>query len=182
LDSERRTERLTLVPGTTDHIRAEIDSPKKLGSLLGADVPGDWPPGEYDPKAREFFLDRMEAAEASARGWFVWYAILRGGAGERPVVIGTGGFLGPPGPNGDVEIGYSVSEAWRGRGLGREIVEGLVHAALDDPRVTRILAHTAVDNAASRSILDGAGFSAAGPGAEPGTIRFELNRRGEDVS
>ncbi len=158
MDAERRTERLTLVPGTADHLRAEMQSPEKLGILLDADVPAAWPPGEYDANAREFFLERMEKADPSDGGWYVWYAILRTGSGTRSVVIGTGGFLGPPGQKGEIEIGYSVSEAWRGQGLGREMVEGLVHAALDDARVHRILANTAGDNAPSRSILEGAGF------------------------
>ena len=121
-------------------------------------------------------------ADPSDSEWFVWYAILRGEPGTRSVLIGAGGFLGPPDVKGDVEIGYSVSEAWRGRGLGREMVEGLVRAAFDDARVTRLVAHAAGNNIPSRSILEGAGFVPVGSGPDPGQIRFELHRRGKRVT
>ncbi len=64
---ERVTGRLLLVAATPDHLRTELDSPSKLGFMLNADVPADWPPGEYDRKAQEFFLDLMELAEPSGR-------------------------------------------------------------------------------------------------------------------
>jgi len=73
---QRFTGRLLLVAATPDHLRAELESPSKLGFLLHADVPGDWPPGEYDRNAQEFFRGRMEQAEPSALGWYVWYAVL----------------------------------------------------------------------------------------------------------
>jgi RimJ/RimL family protein N-acetyltransferase len=172
----RFTERLLLVAATPDHLRAELESPSKLGGLLNAEVPGDWPPGEYDRNAQEFFHDRMEHAESSAAGWYVWYAVLRPADGGRATLIGTGGFLGPPSDAGEVEIGYSLSEAWRGKGFAKEMVSGLVSQALSDPRVTRLVAHTKEQNAPSRSVLEGTGFHAAGAGSEPGSLRYELHR------
>ncbi len=163
-----------LVAGTADDIRAEIESPGKLGFALEADVPADWPPGEYDRPAQEFFLEKTESAGNSGSGWYVWYAILPATAGERRSLIGTGGFLGPPNGEGHVEIGYSVSEAWRGKGFAVEMVRGLTGHALADPRVNRVVAHTSAGNAASRSVLEKSGFRPAGPGAEPGTLRYEL--------
>ncbi len=166
--------RLLLEAGTADDIRAEIDSPGRLGLALDADVPADWPPGEYDRNAQEFFREKMESAGDSGSGWYVWYAIMPAHSGGRRSLIGTGGYLGPPNGEGHVEIGYSVSEAWRGKGLAREMVKGLVDHALADSRVKRVLAHTSAGNAASRSVLEKSGFHLAGPGAEPGTIRYEL--------
>jgi [ribosomal protein S5]-alanine N-acetyltransferase len=148
----------------------------KLGVLLNADVPRDWPPGEYDRKAQEFFLGRMEGAEASELRWYVWYAVLRVAAGGRGSLLGTGGYLGPPDQEGGVEIGYSVSRAWRGKGFAGEIVGGLIAQAFSDERVTRIIAHAARDNAASQRVLERAGFRAAGTGSGPGQLRFELHR------
>jgi RimJ/RimL family protein N-acetyltransferase len=173
---ERVTDRLLLVAATPDHLRAELDSPSKLGFLLNADVPPDWPPGEYDRNAQEFFRGRMEQAEPSASGWYVWYAVLRAGAGGDSTLVGTGGFLGPPNAAGDVEIGYSLSESWRGKGFAHEMVGGLVSQALSDPRVNRLVAHTKEENAPSRSVLERAGFHVAGPGTEPGSLRYELHR------
>jgi [ribosomal protein S5]-alanine N-acetyltransferase len=174
--SGRITGRLHLVAGTPEHIRAELESPLKLGVLLNADVPRDWPPGEYDRKAQEFFLERMGRADPSEICWYVWYAVLRVAAGGRGSLLGTGGYLGPPDQDGVVEIGYSVSRAWRGKGFAGEIVGGLIAQAFSDERVNRILAHTAKDNAASQRVIERAGFRAAGAGAEPGHLRFELRR------
>ena len=157
-------------------MQAEIESPARLGILLDAEVPADWPPGEYDRDAQMHFRGLIERSDPSDRGWYVWYAILPAGAGGRASLIGTGGFLGPPNAAGEVEIGYSVSEFHRRRGFAREIVTSLVRYALADSRVRRILAHTGEDNRPSRSVLEFSGFSATGPGSEPGTIRFALER------
>ena len=59
---ERTTERLLLVASTLDHLRAELASPAKLASLLNVEVPSDWPPGEYDRSAQEFFLKQAKVA------------------------------------------------------------------------------------------------------------------------
>jgi [ribosomal protein S5]-alanine N-acetyltransferase len=173
---ERVTDRLVLVAATPDHLRAELESPSKLGFLLNAGVPADWPPGEYDRNAQEFFRDRMKQAGLSAPGWYVWYAVLRTAAGGDATLVGTGGFLGPPNAAGEVEIGYSLSESWRGKGFAKEMVGGLVSQAFSDPRVNRLVAHTKEENAPSRSVLEGNGFHVAGAGSEPGSLRYELHR------
>jgi hypothetical protein len=41
------TDRLELVATTFDHIRAEMEAPERLESLLNAQVEPSWPPGEY---------------------------------------------------------------------------------------------------------------------------------------
>ena len=178
---ERVTERLLLVAATPDHLRAELDSPSKLGFLLKADVPGDWPPGEYDRNAQEFFRDRMEQADAPVAGWYVWHAVLRPTDGRSAKLIGTGGFLGPPNGAGEVEIGFSVSQAWRGNGFAKEMVRGLVSQALSDQRVNLVVAHTSEQNVGSRSVLAGTGFRIAGAGTEPGSLRYELHRAPEGL-
>jgi RimJ/RimL family protein N-acetyltransferase len=172
----RITGRLHLVAGTPEHVRAELESPLKLGVLLNADVPRDWPPGEYDRKAQEFFLERMGRADPSETCWYVWYAVLRVAAGGRGSLLGTGGYLGPPDTDGVVEIGYSVSRAWRGKGFAGEIVDGLVAQAFSDGRVSRILAHTARENAASQRVIERAGFRPAGPCPDRDQLQFELRR------
>jgi RimJ/RimL family protein N-acetyltransferase len=109
-------------------------------------------------------------------GWYVWYAVLRAAAGGQAALLGAGGFLGPPNGAGEVEIGYSLSKEWRGKGFAKEMVEGLVRQALSDPRVIRVLAQTNEGNAASRSVLERAGFHVAGAGTEPGTLLYKLHR------
>ena len=61
-----RSERLELIPATTDQLSAALESPSALGSALNARVPPTWPPEFLDPPALEFTRDRL-AATATAR-------------------------------------------------------------------------------------------------------------------
>lgn len=170
-----RTERLDLVPATLELVEADLDSPLALGKLLGAAVPPSWPPGEYDHDAMEFFRDRLSES-AGAVGWYGWYAILRTDDGGGPVVVGSGGYFGPPGPDGVVEIGYSVAPEFRVRGFATELVRALVSRAFSVPGVVRVVAHTTDANPGSVLVLERSGFTRAGAGSEPGTVRFERTR------
>jgi len=152
------TARLELVAALPEDIAAELDSPGALGLRLGALVEEAWPPGEYDTDARRFFLREMREAGAGAAGWFIWYALRREPAAERPVLIAAAGFLGPPGDQGDVEIGFSVMPGWRRRGYGREIVTSLVGNAFSDSRVRRVIAQTSLRNPAACRVLEESGF------------------------
>jgi ribosomal-protein-alanine N-acetyltransferase len=165
-----RTPRLDLIAATLAHVEAELDTPSRLGSLLGAEVPDGWPPGEYDRDAQEFFRDRLQSGGDEVAGWYGWYAVRRSDAR----VIGAGGFMGPPTLEGEVEIGYSLLPEARGQGFATELVRALLEHALTHPEVRRVVAHTAEGNEASAAVLTRAGFSPAGPGAEPGQLRFEI--------
>lgn len=175
-----RTSRLDLIAATLSHVEAELDAPSRLGSLLGAEVPEGWPPGEYDHDAQEFFRECLERGGDGVVGWYGWYAIRRAEAASPARLVGAGGFLGPPAPEGEVEIGYSLLPQARGQGLATELVRALLEWALTHPEIQRVVAHTAEGNEASAAVLTRAGFSPAGPGAEPGTLRFELLRRAAD--
>lgn len=168
------TSRLDLIAATLAHVEAELDAPSQLSALLGAEVPDGWPPGEYDRDAQEFFRDCLERGGAEVVGWYGWYAIRRSKAESPARVVGAGGFLGPPTPEGEVEIGYSLLPEARGQGFATELVRALLEHALAHREVRRVVAHTADGNEASAAVLTRAGFSLAGPGAEPGHLRFEI--------
>ena len=170
-----QTERLELVAATLAHVEAELESPGRLGELLGADVPASWPPGEYDRSAMEFFRARL-SENPSAAGWYGWYAVLRPGENERAAVIGAGGYLGPPDSDGVVEIGYSIAPEFQARAFATELVEALVARAFSAAEVVRVIAHTGAANGASIKVLERTGFVLVGPGAEPETRRYESRR------
>jgi ribosomal-protein-alanine N-acetyltransferase len=167
-----RTARLDLVPGTTALLEGDLASPALLGEVLGAQVPPGWPPGEHDREAVEFFLARTREAGDAAAGWYAWYIVWRAVADEPAALAGSIGYFGPP-RDGVVEIGYSVVECFRGRGIATEAIAAITARALAVPGVERVIAHTAEGNAPSRGALRRAGFHDAGPGAEPGMRRFE---------
>jgi hypothetical protein len=97
-----RTPRLDLIAATLDHLDAELEGHAALQDLIGAAVPEDWPPGEYDRNAQEFFRARLASGGPSLVGWLTWYAVTRDPAGGRGALVAGAGFLGPP-AGGSVE-------------------------------------------------------------------------------
>jgi GNAT superfamily N-acetyltransferase len=114
-------------------------------------------------------------------GWYGWYGIRRGGAGAPAALVGAAGFLGPPSPDGVVEIGYSVAPEHRGHGYATEMARALLHRALDVPGVRRVVAHTTRENRASVVVLERCGFRAAEEDASTGRVRFEAARPGFEL-
>jgi [ribosomal protein S5]-alanine N-acetyltransferase len=167
-----RTARLELLAATLDLIAAELAGPEALGALLGVPVPASWPPGEYDRDALEFFTARLVVGGPAALGWYNWYALSIGADGRRESLVAGAGYMGPP-ADGAVEIGYAVVPEARGRGFATEIVQALAERALSLEGVRRVIAHTLASNATSQGVLKRCGFRPAGPGTEPGLLRFE---------
>ena len=171
------TNRLELVAATLDHVCAELESPERLASLLSVEVEPGWPPGEYDRGAQEFFQDRLREGGTAVIGWYGWYAIRRGSPNQSSVLVGAGGYLGPPSESGEVEIGLSVVPAWQGLGYATELVEALVVNAFADLRVRKVTAHTTPQNLTSCRLLEKSGFRSVGIDEESGSIRFEILRK-----
>ncbi len=153
-----QTNRLDLTAATFDHIRAETESSERLAKLLETRVEPGWPPGEYDRDAQDFFGCRLKEGGASVVGWYVWYAIRREEESRPSMLVGAGGYLGPPNEKGEVEIGFSIMPSSQGHGYATEMAKALVLNALRDIRVQRIIAHTTPDNIASVNVLMKSGF------------------------
>lgn len=168
--------RLTLIASTLAHVRTELESPEQLATLLGAAVSTEWPTGEYDRDAMEFFRARLEEGGEDVEGWYGWYAVRAADLEGPPTLVGAGGYFGPPDAEGTVEVGYSVLPEWQRRGYASEIVQALVEHAFTFAHVERVIAHTTEANPASISVLLRCGFHAAGAGREFGILRFEYSR------
>ncbi|WP_417069710.1 GNAT family N-acetyltransferase [Niveibacterium terrae] len=173
-----RTRRLELVPATLALVEAELESSGALAMRLGAVVPGCWPPGEYDRAALEFFRERL-ARDPAAAGWYSWYAIHRPTDSDDAVLVGAGGFFGPPGADGIAEVGYSIVPEFRSRGFASELIQALVSHALAKPEVLRVIAHTAPANLASIRVLERSGFRLAGTDDETGMIRYASTKKND---
>jgi RimJ/RimL family protein N-acetyltransferase len=165
------TVRLKLVPATVALARAEIRDSSEFVRLLGASVPNNWPP-ETAADALPLFLSWLEAAPDRV-GWFGWYAIAADSPSSMPILVASGGFLGPP-QQGIVQIGYSVLPQFQGRGYATELVAGLIRWAMRQPEVALIAAETEWANPASVRVLKKVGFVECGEAAEPGGARFEF--------
>ncbi|MBX0291738.1 GNAT family N-acetyltransferase [Hymenobacter sp. HSC-4F20] len=168
------TPRLTLIAASRALLTAELTKPQYFPMLLGATLPQHWPPGHHTEEAMRYFLEQLTAGGRTAAGWYSWYAILRAeNEGVRNTLIGVGGFHGPP-QNGTVALSFSVADDWRGRGLGSELVAGLVRHVADTGLVRQLTARTAPANTASQRILERNRFepTAPAPDAE-GLLRFQ---------
>ncbi len=166
------TPRLLILAASRALLTAELYKPQYFPVLLGAALPTDWPPGEYDREAMTYFLEQLTAGGRDAAGWYGWYALRKADDTAPRTLVGAGGFMGPPDAAGTAEIGYSIAADWRGQGLGTELVAGLVQQAANTGLVRRLLAHTAAANGPARQVLLRNAFEPAGADAE-GRLRFE---------
>lgn len=167
-----QTPRLIILAASRALLTAELHKPQYFPVLLGAALPADWPPGNYDREAMHYLLEKLTTGGREAAGWYGWYA-LRKAEGDTPrTLVGTGGFMGPPDAAGTAEIGYTIAADWRGQGLATELVSGLVQQAAATGLVRRLVARTRADNPNSQQVLVRNGFALVGP-AEDGYVRFE---------
>jgi RimJ/RimL family protein N-acetyltransferase len=167
------TERLDLVPATLTLTRAALAGPAALGRELSAAVPATWPPDFVDRAAFEYTIKRLSESAAQV-GWWLHFVVLRE-EGNR-VLIGSGGYKGPPSSDGAVEIGYGIVREYRRRGFATEVARGLLTKAFADRAVNRVVAETLPELVGSIRVLERVGLRLVGDGSEPGVIRFELTR------
>ena len=104
-------------------------------------------------------------------GPFLAYVIVRRADGR---AVGDAGFHGPPASDGEVEIGYALTEGARGAGLATESVGLLADWALAQPAVRAVTARVAPTNAPSIRLLERLGF--ARDGERDRHLRFVLAR------
>lgn len=168
------TDRLLLIPATTDMLRAALGGRAALAAAIGARVPDTWPPRFVDHQAIEFVINRLR--ESPAQGaWWLYFVILREDATDR-TVIGTAGYKGPASADGMVEIGYGIVRDRQRRGYASEAARALVKNAFGVPEVRRVIAETLPELTPSIGVLRKCGFSLMGEGSEPGVIRFVMTR------
>jgi ribosomal-protein-alanine N-acetyltransferase len=98
------------------------------------------------------------ARDAKAADWIVRAAVSVPGE----VVVGAGGFHGPPDDAGLVEIGYSTDPAYRRRGYARAMVAELLRWAAAEPSAVTVRASISPENHASLATIAGFGFAHVG--------------------
>jgi [ribosomal protein S5]-alanine N-acetyltransferase len=158
-------ELLELTPSDLERLAA---GEKQVGRYLVAD--GALPPD---------FILRAALDAAQDRAALRWLAPRLFVSPEEDLVVGSGGFKGPPADR-TVEIGYGVAPSARGRGVATLAVRQLVDEAFETPGVRRVYAETAVDNPASRRVVEKVGFTHTGQRdtAEDGLVdRWTITRR-----
>jgi ribosomal-protein-alanine N-acetyltransferase len=174
------TDRLSLVPQTTELLSAEINDHVQLAHLLSASVPANWPP-ESTRDALAFFHESVKSSPNQI-GWFGWYAVVSHTNDGMPAeLVGCGGFMGPP-EGGVVQIGYSVIDQHQGNGYATEIVSALVNWAFSHSDCTLATAETEWANPQSARVLEKNGFDRVESPSTTGGSRFELTKTAQDES
>lgn len=170
-----KTERLHLVGGSSDLARAEMEDPALFSRLLDAAIPTDWPPPLNNRDTLLFNLRRLEIGE-DQQGWWSWYFILKATRESERILIGNGGYKGPPDNTGTVELGYSICLGYQNQGFATEAVFGLVCWAFQQDDVRRITAEILLDSAASIRVLEKNNFEFQSEGFGTGALRYILTR------
>jgi ribosomal-protein-alanine N-acetyltransferase len=162
-----QTERLVLVPATKEIVEAHLAGDRAvLERLLGAALAPTWPPPLLDDGALRWFMGLL--ADPSNDGWLLHFVVAKAAS---PMVIGTCGFKGKP-SDGTVEIGYSIVPEAQRRGYATEAARALTTFAFTRPGVSRVIAETYPEMKGSIRVMENCGLSFAGPGSEPGTVRY----------
>jgi [ribosomal protein S5]-alanine N-acetyltransferase len=100
------------------------------------------------------------SVDPDAQPWLGRAVVLTEPDGTRQV-IGTCGFHAPPGPEGRVEVGYSIQAEYRRQGVATEVVRALFDWAHANG-VDRFRASVSPDNVGSLAIINGFGFRQVG--------------------
>ena len=102
-------------------------------------------------------LRQLEDDPTAAR-WIVRAAVSE----PEGMVIGHGGYHGPPDENGMVEVGYTVDEQYQRQGYAKAILTALIERAATEPGVRVVRASISPANAASLATIAGFDFLEAG--------------------
>jgi RimJ/RimL family protein N-acetyltransferase len=108
------------------------------------------------------FKARVQSAKQSDP-WLFGFAIIHK---IDNVLIGTGGFPGPP-SDGVTEIAYGIAPNYQGKGYATEVAAALIEFASRDSRVRTLRAHTLAATNASTRVLEKCAFKKVGETIDP---------------
>lgn len=98
--------------------------------------------------------DTAPALSFAASGAWTWLIL-----DDHERIVGECGVKALPDDNGVVEIGYGLAGPSRGRRLGTRAVTALLDELASTRAVRTVVAEVAVDNLASRRLLERLGFA-----------------------
>ena len=149
---------MRLVPADLRLLDAALESDEALGRAMGVSVAPGW---NSFPEALAHVRGTV-AADPAAVEWGTRFFV----EGDR--MVGWGGFKGAPSADGEVELGYEIAEAERGRGLATAATEEMLRVAWAAPEVGSVIAHTLAERNASTRVLEKCGFTHEAEIEDPG--------------
>jgi ribosomal-protein-alanine N-acetyltransferase len=157
------TERLQLVPYTSAQLIALISEPALYEELAGFPLADGMHEMYSSGAVSQAWIDGLRKIEGTDP-WQLGFAVVHREAG---VMMGSGGFKGPPDTDGSVEIAYGIAPAFQNRGHATEVAKALVTYAVADSRVRSVIAHTLPEPNASTKVLKRCGFEFRGEVVDP---------------
>lgn len=164
--AQLKTDQLRMESWTAELANAAMNDKPKLGQLLGATIPDDFP----NQPVRDFVLPRKVIDLQAEPSLGAWSGIIIHEADN--IVIGSMGFKAPPDDEGMVEVGYDIIPAYQGHGYATEMAKGLISWAFEQPSVKLITAECLPDNWGSIRVLQKAGLRQVNSSAN--MLRWEL--------
>ncbi|WP_316821250.1 GNAT family N-acetyltransferase [Pedobacter gandavensis] len=146
------TERLYLLPFTTEIAREVMDGQFTSLSKMGLNLAEGWPDQELIECLPRVIM-ALELVTAPT-GFESWMIIDK----ERKTIVGDLGFKGGPDENGHVDLGYGILASERRKGYAVEAGRALIKWAFKQPEVKVITAKCEHINAASTKTLMQLGF------------------------
>jgi [ribosomal protein S5]-alanine N-acetyltransferase len=168
------TPRLELIAITLEMMRAGYAKSPDFAQLVNAELPADWPPGDWDDHAFEYVVDKM-TCYPNCHGWGRYIA-LKPERGGRRILIGTCGATLPIELNDEPEIGYGILPAYQRRGYASEAVAALIAWIFSHPHVRSVNAQTFPHLHGSLGVMARNGLQFVGPGPEEGTVLYRKLR------
>lgn len=149
------TERMMLIPFTTEIIQATIQQDNKRLLKLGINPTKGWP----EPELREALpYFNQQIIDHGVTGYNSWLMLDK----QTKDIIGSLGFINEPDNNGSVEIGFGVVQQKRRKGYCEEAVKALIIWASAKQEVKLITAQCNKDNRKSINLLKKIGFKEKG--------------------
>ena len=156
-----QTKNLILAAHLPRHLRALVHGTDEFQIISGLRVAEGI--REQLLSASAEFMKKLENAK-QADPWQFGFAVIHK---IDNVLIGMGGFPGPPSSEGVAEIAYGIAPNYQGRGYATEVANALIDFASREPRVQKICAHTLAETNASTRVLEKCGFKKVGEAIDP---------------
>ena len=165
------TTRLKIFPLTLRQFALLLEGQSVLEEALGLAVSGHELEEHTQAAMAGLYAEALH--NHGSYQWFTnWQIILK----QDNMSAGSACFVGCPNENGEVEIGYGINEAHRGRGYMPEAVAAMCEWALGQEGVSAVIAGTEKGNIPSARVLEKCGLTFYKEDAECLWWRLEKGR------
>lgn len=148
----QKTERLKLLPLTTDNLSLSLENYGKLQADLGLVVTQTVLDDDMEYAMKVRLRKALEDEENYL--WLTNWVIIHSVENK---IIGNIMLKGCPNENGEVIVGYGIEEAFRNKGYATEALKGMTKWIFQNPSALCVFGDTEKANCASHKVLQNAG-------------------------